>query len=92
MNFDQIEKLTTDFYEWERRGRGWDVWPFPVELEPPFVPFYYHYVQRNASLDDGRKPTFLSKIANVFMGSSSQEVVESVPSQDSVRFSAAECI
>jgi DNA helicase HerA-like ATPase len=83
MNFDQIEKLTTDFYEWERRGRGWDIWHFPVELEPPFVPFYYHYVQRNSSLDDGRKPTFLSKIANVFMGSSSQEVVQSVSSPDS---------
>jgi DNA helicase HerA-like ATPase len=82
MNLDQIEKLTADFYEWERRGRGWDVWQFPVELEPPFIPFYYHYVQRAAPVDDGRKPTFLSKIADTFMGSASQEVVQSVPSQD----------
>jgi DNA helicase HerA-like ATPase len=82
MNLDQIEKLTLDFYEWERRGRGWDIWPFPVELEPPFVPFYYHYVQHPAPVDDGRKPTFLSKIADMITGSSSQEVVQSVPSQD----------
>jgi DNA helicase HerA-like ATPase len=83
MNLDQIEKLTADFYEWERRGRGWDVWPFPVELEPPFVPFYYHYVQRAAPVDDGRKSTFLSKIADMITGSSSQKVVQSVSSPDS---------
>jgi hypothetical protein len=85
MNLDQIEKLTADFYEWERRGRGWDVWPFSVKLEPPFVPFYYHYVQHAAPVDDGRKPTFLSKIADMITGSSSQEVVQSVSSPDSYK-------
>jgi len=86
-NLDQIEKLTADFYEWERRGRGWDIWQLPVELEPPFVPFYYHYAERTTPVDDGRKPTIISKIADsiksVYFGASPQDVVQSVPSPDS---------
>ena len=31
----QAERLTAQFYKWERRGRGWQVWEYPVELEPP---------------------------------------------------------
>ncbi len=62
MNSELMEQLTVHFYEWEQRGRGWDVWPFPVELEPPFVPFYYHYAPYIPPIDDGRKPTFLSSL------------------------------
>ena len=38
------ERLTAQFYDWERRGRGWQLWSYPVELEPPFRPFFGHYV------------------------------------------------
>ncbi len=55
-----VEQLTTHFYEWEQRGRGWSVWDSPVDPEPPFTPFYYHYIPVDAQYDDGRKPTFLS--------------------------------
>ena len=34
--FERALALTRDFYAWEQRGRGWQVWPEPVELEPPF--------------------------------------------------------
>jgi hypothetical protein len=57
------EQLTTNFYVWEERGRGWDVWDFPVELEPPFEPFY-HSFRREHVADDGRKPTALSSFAD----------------------------
>ncbi|MHB8581255.1 MAG: type IV secretory system conjugative DNA transfer family protein [Ignavibacteriaceae bacterium] len=57
-----VEQLTTRFYEWEQRGRGWSLWDFPVDLEPPFVPFYYHAKPILAPIDDGRKPTFLSSL------------------------------
>jgi hypothetical protein len=57
------ERLTRQFYEWERHGRGWEVFPYPVELEPPFTSFVGHYDPRQAPVDDGRKPTFLSSLA-----------------------------
>ncbi|GMV90898.1 MAG: hypothetical protein AMXMBFR82_06760 [Candidatus Hydrogenedentota bacterium] len=58
------EQLTQQFYEWECRGRGWLVWDEPVDLEPPFRPIYYYLPQTQPVLDDGRRPTFLSKIVD----------------------------
>ena len=37
------EYLTTQFYAWEQRGRGWKVFDQPVELESEFVPFFGHF-------------------------------------------------
>jgi hypothetical protein len=54
------EQLTAQFYTWEKRGRGWCVFPEPVNPEPPFVPFNGHYLPETPVRDDGRKPTFLS--------------------------------
>jgi len=52
------ELLTAQFYDWEHRGRGWQVWGYPVELEPPFRPFLFHYATPAApGYDDARKPT-----------------------------------
>ncbi len=62
MYYDVIEELTRSFYEWEHRGRGWDVWDYPVELEPPFVPFYFHSIQKTNHIDDGYKQTFMSSV------------------------------
>jgi hypothetical protein len=52
-------KLTADFYAWERRGRGWDLWPYAVDLEPPFRPYYRESNSGPSPRDDARKPTFL---------------------------------
>ena len=55
------EALTRQFYAWEKRGRGWQVFDRPVALEPPFRPFFGHFVAvPNQVVDDGRRPTFLS--------------------------------
>src|ERR1035438_2362726 len=54
------EQLTEQFRKWELRGRGWQVFPEPVSPEPPFVPFYGHYLPNTPVVDDGRKPTLLS--------------------------------
>lgn len=58
------ELLTEQFYAWEKRGRGWQVWNYPVQLEPIFIPFFGHYLPSNQNqIDDGRKHTALSFIA-----------------------------
>ena len=65
-----IERATATFYDWEKRGRGWEVWDFPVDLEPPFVPFWYHaavayQVQAHEKyIDDGKRETVLSLLAS----------------------------
>ena len=60
------ERLTRQFYEWELWGRGWRVWSEPVGLEPPFHPFFGHFVSAEATqpTDDGRKPTWLSSLSD----------------------------
>ncbi len=71
----QAERLTAQFYEWERRGRGWQVWGYPVELEPPFRSFFYHYVGPGPAIDDSRKPTVLSSFVDSILGRSSAPVL-----------------
>ena len=62
------EALTREFYEWERRGRGWQVWHQPVAIEPPFRPFFGHFTSGapGAVVDDGRRPTFLTQLVDGF--------------------------
>ena len=33
------EQLAANFYRWELRGRASELFPAPVQLEPPFVQF-----------------------------------------------------
>lgn len=60
------EQLTEQFYSWERRGRGWQVFEKPVSPEPPFRPFDGHYLPDTPPVDDGRRPTFLSSFVQGF--------------------------
>jgi len=66
----QQERLTAQFYDWERRGRGWQLWGYPVELEPPFRPFFYHYVEPGRAVDDSRKPSALGSFMDGIFGRS----------------------
>lgn len=59
------DTLTKQFYEWEKRGRGWQRADYPVDLEPPFVPFFRHDASEEI-IDDGKHATFLSAIADLF--------------------------
>src|SRR5207249_10384887 len=62
------------FYGWERRGRGWQVWPYPVELEPPFRPVVPEFRGSAGApalpIDDARKPALLSRVADRLRGRS----------------------
>lgn len=64
----QVERLTAQFYGWERRGRGWQVWPYAVELEPPFQPFLGHFASPVAAYDDGRRPGFFESLVEKLRG------------------------
>jgi len=60
---DRVEALTAQFYDWERRCRGWEAYPFPVDLEPPFEPFFFHEVpQKLPVIDDSLRPTLFSSL------------------------------
>lgn len=54
------EQLTEQFRRWEIRGRGWQVFPEPVSLEPPFLPCPGPYLEETKEADDGRRPTLIS--------------------------------
>jgi hypothetical protein len=58
------QKLSEQFYQWELRGRGIQVFSEPVVPEPPFRPFYDHFVPFEHIPDDGRRPTFLSSLVD----------------------------
>jgi DNA helicase HerA-like ATPase len=59
------EKITEQFYLWEKRGRGWLIAPEPIELEPPFHPFF-PVIPTDTYIDDGKRPTLLSRFAGLF--------------------------
>ncbi len=60
------EQLTEQFYAWELRGRGWQIYDSPVVVEPPFRSFYGHFVPSPQAVDDGRKPTAISSFFERF--------------------------
>ena len=67
------EQLTEQFYAWEKRGRGWQVFDEPVSPEPPFRPFDGHYLPDTPPVDDGRRPTALSSFIQRLSGKLSTE-------------------
>jgi Type IV secretion-system coupling protein DNA-binding domain len=56
------EQLTSQFYKWESRGRGWRVFDGPVCPEPPFQVFNGYRLPETPVVDDGRVPTLLSSL------------------------------
>lgn len=70
------EELSTRFFRWEMRGRGYQVWPVPVAPEPPYEPFHGHYLPTKPSLDDGQVSTTLSRLAGFTKGLISRPATE----------------
>jgi len=60
------EELLTQFYDWEMWGRGYALWDAPVHLEPPFRSFDGHYALYQDLPDDGRRPTLLGYLGDLF--------------------------
>ncbi len=58
-----VQTLTEQFYNWEQRGRGWQVYARPVALEPPFRPFVFLPLIDSVPIqDDGRRPSLLERL------------------------------
>jgi len=74
------ERLIAQFYEWEILGRGWLLGKEPVELEPPFTPFFGHFSSIPQVKDDGIRHTVLSRVASLF--NKKPDIVETVPAID----------
>jgi Type IV secretion-system coupling protein DNA-binding domain len=64
------------FYAWEERGRGWRVWPHPVDLEPPFRPAG-GLGRAETVVDDGRRPSRLGSWLGKLLGASSPRQLDS---------------
>jgi hypothetical protein len=72
----RVSALTNHFYDWEQRGRGWDVYSYSVELEPKFKPFRFHsYLLDQPIIDDGKKQTLLGSFFDLFKEKSVPEPV-----------------
>jgi len=69
------EFYTAQFYSWECRGRGWFISDTPVQLEPPFIPFFRHgYPGTEEYIDDGKRHTFISKLIEILKGKDKKNV------------------
>jgi hypothetical protein len=64
-NLSLAELCTTSFYAWETRGRGWHLCDYPVDLEPPYRPFFLLGNESDQSptlIDDGFRPSLFSSL------------------------------
>jgi hypothetical protein len=62
------EALLHQFYAWEKRGRGWQLYESHVRPEPAFEVFAGHFIPRHQSSDNGRRPTLLSRATQSLLG------------------------
>lgn len=60
MATDSVVDRTRAFYEWDLRGRGWERFDYPVDLEPPLTD--PRPARRSRPIDDGRRETWLSSL------------------------------
>ena len=76
------QKLAEQFYAWERRGRGWQVFDEPVALEPPFRVFDGHFLPPQKQIDDGCKQTLVSGFLARFGKGTEQSEPEQTPEEE----------
>lgn len=71
----QSQYFTNQFYTWEYRGRGWHLSDEPVDIEPPFIPFFRHGYPKG-HIDDGKRHTVVSKAIEYIRGTKPQAVIQ----------------
>ncbi len=88
MAVSSAAQLTKQFYEWECKGRGYVTVDYTAELEPPFIPFFGHFID-TPYIDDGKQHTFLSKVKGYFVPEHTVSLSEP-PKQEVVAFEDTE--
>lgn len=68
------DALTKQFYDWEKRGRGWHIFENPIDLEPDFYPFFGHFIESKEIIDDSKRSTWFSKFGDFFNGGTEPQV------------------
>ena len=58
------ERLTDQFYRFERRGRGWQLYDAAVDLDPPYTPYWGHYTD-DVIPDDGSRHDNPSEVSSM---------------------------
>jgi hypothetical protein len=56
------EKLTREFYHWEKYGRGELCWNYPVDVAPRLIPFSRSSWRNQHIKDDGQVPSVIASI------------------------------
>lgn len=72
------EKATKNFYDWELKGRGYQLFPYQVHLEPTYRDFY-HVFSNTEYVDDGKVPTIFQKIFTKQNNTTKEEFEERPP-------------
>src|ERR1700682_6525416 len=67
------EQLTEQFYRWEVRGRGIELYDASVSPEPRFRPFDGHYILRSSQIDEGRRGGFGNQFLSFFRKEAPEE-------------------
>ncbi|MEO7216325.1 type IV secretion system DNA-binding domain-containing protein [Mucilaginibacter sp.] len=84
---NRAEALTAHFYNWEQRLRGWNLFSFPVDLEPPFEPFFFHAVPNASEVtDDSFRPSIFTRIITALNPRSEEDAIPHTPDEPLVPF------
>lgn len=73
------QKAVENFYDWELKGRGYLLFPYPVSIEPSFRPFYHSYGYNTKYVDDGKVPTLIERLFPTKKPINSEDVFEEQP-------------
>ncbi|MFD1063695.1 type IV secretory system conjugative DNA transfer family protein [Winogradskyella litorisediminis] len=59
------EQVTLHFYQWDYRYRGYYLNDIPVDIEPPYKPFFQGLEKATPFVDDGVAPSLFKQITNL---------------------------
>ncbi len=72
------QKAVENFYEWEIKGRGYLLYPYPVKIEPKYREFYQSY-GNTEYIDDGKVPRLFERLFSSNTPTVNEESYEEKP-------------
>ena len=74
------QKAVENFYQWEIKGRGYLLYPYPVKIEPKFREFYQSF-DNTEYVDDGKVPRLFERLFSNNTPVANEESYEEKPSK-----------